>query len=507
MAIDTASSTTAAASLAPGFRFHPTDEELVRYYLRRKICGQPFRFDAISEIDIYKAEPWDLPGKSRLKTRDLEWYFFSFLDKKYGNGSRTNRATDRGYWKTTGKDRTVYHKSEVVGMKKTLVYHCGRAPKGERTNWVMHEYRLTDKELEKAGLVQDSFVLCRIFRKSGSGPKNGEQYGAPFIEEEWEEDEFVTLPKEESAVEAPVGNDGYLDENDLEQILGAGIPLESIPSGNAPLPLNFSYGDSSSNVEDSTENSHGAGQPDGEELYSLPVQYDMDTKLIKHEYAGQSSNDVNPADVDFLLDEPFVDASENLPYDDGAFLETNDLQNPVEADPSSFNMLEEYLTYFDATDFNSDYMAFDSSKMMGSEDIASDPASLIHEYVPEGQMTMPHQKLVGGNNNDVASSSNQESAKFGTAMQFPFVKQANRMLGNIPAPPAYASEFPSKDAMLQLNSASQSSSAVHVTAGVIQIRNMSLTDGGVDWSFGKHGCLNIVLSFGLSRGLRDSKVE
>lgn len=48
--------------LAPGFRFHPTDEELVRYYLRRKIYGRTFKSDLISEIDIYKVEPWDLPG-------------------------------------------------------------------------------------------------------------------------------------------------------------------------------------------------------------------------------------------------------------------------------------------------------------------------------------------------------------------------------------------------------------------------------------------------------------
>ena len=51
-----------ATSLAPGFRFHPTDQELVGYYLKRKICGKSIRFDAISETDIYKSEPWDLPG-------------------------------------------------------------------------------------------------------------------------------------------------------------------------------------------------------------------------------------------------------------------------------------------------------------------------------------------------------------------------------------------------------------------------------------------------------------
>lgn len=101
-------------------------------------------------------------GMAKLKTRDLEWYFFSVLDKKYGNGSRTNRATERGYWKTTGKDRPVYHRSLVVGMKKTLVYHSGRAPKGQRSNWVMHEYRLIDEELQKAGILQVGKSYVRI---------------------------------------------------------------------------------------------------------------------------------------------------------------------------------------------------------------------------------------------------------------------------------------------------------------------------------------------------------
>ncbi|XWS73152.1 hypothetical protein CRYUN_Cryun02cG0101100 [Craigia yunnanensis] len=124
--------------------------------------------------------------KSKLKSRDLKWYFFTTLDKRYGNGSMYNKATERGYRKTTGKDHPIRHRERMVGMKKTLVYHKGRAPWGERINWVILEYCLTDEALEKARIQQDAFVLCRVFQKSGSRPKNGEQYGAPFIEEEWE---------------------------------------------------------------------------------------------------------------------------------------------------------------------------------------------------------------------------------------------------------------------------------------------------------------------------------
>lgn len=46
----------------PGFRFHPTDEELVGFYLRRKVDKKPLSIELIKQIDIYKHDPWDLPS-------------------------------------------------------------------------------------------------------------------------------------------------------------------------------------------------------------------------------------------------------------------------------------------------------------------------------------------------------------------------------------------------------------------------------------------------------------
>jgi len=109
----------------------------------------------------------------------MEWYFYSPRDRKYPNGSRTNRATEAGYWKATGRDRKVYSRASTLGIKKTLVFYRGRAPQGERTDWVMHEYRLEENGCEAVPCLQNAFVLCRVFKKSGLGAKSGEQYTAP----------------------------------------------------------------------------------------------------------------------------------------------------------------------------------------------------------------------------------------------------------------------------------------------------------------------------------------
>lgn len=170
----------AAVNFPPGFRFRPSDEEIVGFYLKNKVHGNKFEFDVIREIDLYKCEPWDLPEKSFLPSRDLEWYFFCPRDRKYPNGSRSNRATEAGYWKATGKDRKVSCRSNnhKIGTKKTLVFYKGRAPNGERTDWLMHEYRLEGTQCKGGTNLQDLYVLSRVFKKPKQGSNDQETFEA-----------------------------------------------------------------------------------------------------------------------------------------------------------------------------------------------------------------------------------------------------------------------------------------------------------------------------------------
>ncbi|KAK8627865.1 hypothetical protein V6N13_135463 [Hibiscus sabdariffa] len=186
-------------NLPPGFRFHPTDEELVTYYLSHKVADTSFVSKAIVDVDLNRCEPWDLPAKASMGEK--EWYFFSLRDRKYPTGLRTNRATEAGYWKTTGKDKEIFRAGAVlVGMKKTLVFYKGRAPKGEKSNWVMHEYRHENNPFKT---TKEEWVVCRVFQKSAavkkplpsssSQPSFGSQCDANSIVNEFSDVELPNL--------------------------------------------------------------------------------------------------------------------------------------------------------------------------------------------------------------------------------------------------------------------------------------------------------------------------
>ncbi|KAL6659445.1 hypothetical protein ACP70R_003485 [Stipagrostis hirtigluma subsp. patula] len=163
------------AAMPPGFRFHPRDDELVLDYLLHKLSGRACGSVAIVDVDLNNCEPWDLPEAACVGGK--EWYFFSLHDRKYATGLRTNRATRSGYWKATGKDRAIVAggTAAAVGMRKTLVFYRGRAPKGRKTEWVMHEFRLEQPApwlgqhftiSSNDHRLKEDWVLCRVFYKS-----------------------------------------------------------------------------------------------------------------------------------------------------------------------------------------------------------------------------------------------------------------------------------------------------------------------------------------------------
>lgn len=174
------SSTPPYPQLPPGFRFHPTDEELIVHYLKRKASSSSLPVAIIADIDLYKFDPWELPSKAIFG--ENEWYFFSPRDRKYPNGARPNRAATSGYWKATGTDKPILtsNGNQKVGVKKALVFYGGKPPRGIKTDWIMHEYRIIDTNStsrsphpfvdhsKKGSLRLDDWVLCRIYKKNNT---------------------------------------------------------------------------------------------------------------------------------------------------------------------------------------------------------------------------------------------------------------------------------------------------------------------------------------------------
>ncbi|KAK3221443.1 hypothetical protein Dsin_008468 [Dipteronia sinensis] len=154
----------------PGYRFQPTDEELVVSYLEPKVLDQDVPPNVILEVELYKFNPDNLAGLFKPQ-EEMTWYFFTPRNRKYRNGDRPNRAAGHGYWKATGADKAVMHGKSKVGFRKALVFNEGKAPKGSKTDWIMHEYRLNNPpKRERAGIDDmrlDDWVLCKIYKKAG----------------------------------------------------------------------------------------------------------------------------------------------------------------------------------------------------------------------------------------------------------------------------------------------------------------------------------------------------
>uniref|UniRef100_A0A0D9UVT0 NAC domain-containing protein n=1 Tax=Leersia perrieri TaxID=77586 RepID=A0A0D9UVT0_9ORYZ len=181
--------------LPAGFRFHPTDEELLLHYLGKRAAAAPCPAAVIAEVDIYKFNPWELPAMAVFG--EAEWYFFSPRDRKYPNGARPNRSAGSGYWKATGTDKPISDAGQMLlGVKKALVFYRGRPPKGTKTSWIMHEYRLAATTAipavsSSSSMRLDDLVLCRIYKKANQQL----HYSSPSMDDDDDDQQYAQLPQ------------------------------------------------------------------------------------------------------------------------------------------------------------------------------------------------------------------------------------------------------------------------------------------------------------------------
>ncbi|TMW85737.1 hypothetical protein EJD97_022631 [Solanum chilense] len=158
-------------NLPPGFRFYPTDEELVVHFLQRKAALLPCHPDVIPDLNLYPYDPWDLDGKAMGEGN--KWYFYSRRTQ--------SRITENGYWKSLGVDEPILstghnnnNSNNIVGMKKYYAFYLGELPEGVKTNWVMQEFSLnsesssgssrsSSKRRTRSKIDYSGWVICRVY--------------------------------------------------------------------------------------------------------------------------------------------------------------------------------------------------------------------------------------------------------------------------------------------------------------------------------------------------------
>lgn len=104
---------------------------------------KPLPANVDSELNPYQYRPQDLPS-------DL-WYFCSTVKKE----------SDIGFWQETGEPCEIFSNSAISGFRTTLRFYEGNTPHGRKTDWVMQEYRITEKY--KTNVNDDHRALCRVF--------------------------------------------------------------------------------------------------------------------------------------------------------------------------------------------------------------------------------------------------------------------------------------------------------------------------------------------------------
>lgn len=160
-------------NLPAGYRFCPTDEELILYYLHPKVNGKEVPGQGNSPVfdfDLYGVmEPWDIWEKFKSKREnDLklsnDLYFFTTLKLKTTEGTRICRTLPSGS-KWNGENRPSEIKNsgseDVIGHKKRFSYR-NNGSDDQQDRWIMYEFDIDQKLVLEPKQVSTYTSLCFI---------------------------------------------------------------------------------------------------------------------------------------------------------------------------------------------------------------------------------------------------------------------------------------------------------------------------------------------------------
>ncbi|PHT27496.1 hypothetical protein CQW23_32900 [Capsicum baccatum] len=136
-------------------RFHPTDEELIRYLLKFVSCKN-YSCDNIRFEDLFgNQKPWEIfesnSSGDAEEAKKVKYFFTQLhaqLKKKKSGGTRFIRTViGGGSWKGLDCEKSVYDGPKLVGHKKNYRYqHKGY--QADDVVWTMREYSLDEKILK-----------------------------------------------------------------------------------------------------------------------------------------------------------------------------------------------------------------------------------------------------------------------------------------------------------------------------------------------------------------------
>ncbi|KAL0355403.1 UNVERIFIED_CONTAM: NAC domain-containing protein JA2 [Sesamum radiatum] len=192
--------------LPVGWRFAPTDEELIASYLTNKVFVGSLPARVIEEIDadeFYNKRPQDLgrdfvvskmcnEGSEFLVSKEhlvevvqmckneeiywdlmenlsgkRQWYFFINGDEYFHGKTEKDRCVGDGigYWKSIGKENPIHDAKGNVFAFKILYTYFSANPKHKRTHWRMEEFRLLKRSTtNEEDFHMEEWVVARITR-------------------------------------------------------------------------------------------------------------------------------------------------------------------------------------------------------------------------------------------------------------------------------------------------------------------------------------------------------